>query len=164
MQVADLPGSRSVVASFADDARARAAIGRLRAAGIPGHAMSIARRAAPPPPEALTLSRVFWSGFWWSVVGGIAGALLGLVVGALGWGVPGTPANIGIQVASWAMFGHVVGALAGCYLALDTGDRFARTPDHHDAAVTLVRVRTADAAALARAEEVMLRMGALLVE
>ena len=111
-----------------------------------------------------TLGRVFWSGFWWSIAGGAVGAMLGLIVGLLGWGLPGTPDNIAVQIASWAMFLHVAGALAGCYAALDTGDRFARKADHHDAAATLVRVRSNDDEASMRAAKVLAEAGGVDVE
>jgi hypothetical protein len=142
-----------VIGAFADDADARAAVARLRAAGIPPDVITVTRRAAPPaPPELPTMSRVFWSGFWGSVAGAILGALVGLVFAVLDLGVPGTPSSLGIQVAAWTMGLHVIGALVGCYLALDTGDRFARKPHHHDQPTTLVRVRSADAGLLAVAE------------
>lgn len=106
------------------------------------------------------MGKVFWSGFWWSIVGAAVGAAMGLAVGLLGWGVPGTTDNIAIQVASWTMFMHVLGALLGCYLVLDTGDRFARKPDHHDRPSTLVRVRSADPAVIALSERVLTESGA----
>ncbi len=110
------------------------------------------------------MSRVFWSGFWWSVIGAGFGAALGLVVGLLGLGLPETADNIAIQIVSWAMFAHVLGALLGCYLVLDTGDRFARKPDHHDTAATLVRVQASDAEAAANAERIMREAGAISVD
>ena len=51
--------------------------------------------------------------------------MIGLVIGLLGWGLPGTPDNLAVHVASWAMFLHVGGAhfVAGLsFGALDTGD------------------------------------------
>ena len=166
VKVSDAPGSSTVVGSFTDDAHARDAVQRLRAAGVADAAISVARRSAPtrPSSEMPTLSRVFWSGLWFSIVGGAIGALLGLIVGLLGWGLPGTPDNIAVQVASWAMFLHVAGALAGCYAALDTGDRFARKADHHDASATLVRVRSNDGDASMRAAQVLAEAGGVDVE
>lgn len=166
MKVSDAHGSAQTVGSFPDDARARAAVQRLREAGVVAGAISVAHRSEPakPPSEMPTFSRVFWSGFWWSIVGGIVGAAVGLVIGLLGLGLPGTPDNIAVHVASWAMFLHVAGALAGCYAVLDTGDRFARKADHHDASATLVRVRSKDTDSLARAERILADAGASHVE
>jgi hypothetical protein len=162
VKVADTPGSSHVVASFADEGSARNAVQRLRAAGVVDTAIHVARpnQSPRPPAESPTLWRVFWSGLWWSVVGAIVGAMIGLVVGLLGLGLPGTPDNLAVHVASWAMFLHVAGALAGCYAALDTGDRFAHKADHHDTGATLVRVRSADAALLARTAEIFAMSGA----
>ncbi len=134
---------------------------RLREANVPAVAISVSRRAGaePAPAELPTLSRVFWSGLLWSIVGAVIGGGLGLIVGLLGWGLPGTPSNIGIQIASWAMFWHVLGALLGCYLVLDTGDRFARKADHHDGPLTLVRVSTSDAELRSRAMQILVDAG-----
>jgi hypothetical protein len=166
VKVSGAPGSSTVIGSFTDDAHARDAVQRLRAAGVADAAISVARRSATtqPPAEMPTLARVFWSGFWWSIAGGAVGALLGLIVGVLGWGLPGTPDNIAVQIASWAMFLHVAGALAGCYAALDTGDRFAHKADHHDASATLVRVRSNDAEASMRAARILVKAGGVDVE
>ena len=166
MKVDDTATRDAVVRAFDNDASARAAVQRLREAGVPHATISVSRRAgvASAPPEMPTMSRVFWSGLWWSVVGAVVGGLLGLSVGLLGVGVPGTPSNIGIQVASWAMGFHVLGALLGCYLVLDTGDRFARKAEHHDAPLTLVRVSTGDAEARARAEHILAEAGGSPVE
>jgi hypothetical protein len=106
-----------------------------------------------------TLSRVFWSGLWWSLVGAVAGAFIGLALGLSGWGLPGTSDTVAIQVASWAMFLHVVGALVGCYAALDTGDRFSRKPDHHDRAATLIRVLALHAEESERARQILMDAG-----
>ena len=94
-------------------------------------------------------------GALWSIAGGILGAIVGLVLGVYSIGVPGTPNNIGIQIASWAMFMHVAGALVGCYLALDTGDHFASSALHHDNDRVQVRVRAQHRAEYERAEQVM---------
>lgn len=157
MNVNDTPASIAVVRAFSDEGSARGAVALLRAAGVPGGAISVRRQGGlgRAPAELPVMSRIFWSGLWWSVAGAIAGALFGLLLGLLDIGVPGTPSNIGIQVATWSMCFHVLGALLGCYLVVDTGDRFARKADHHDHPLTLVRVTLRDAEALARAEQVL---------
>ena len=166
VKVSGTPGAAQVIGAFSSDDRARQAVERLRAAAVPDSAINVRRQAAatPPPPESPLLWRVFWSGLWWSVVGGVVGALLGLVIGLLGLGLPGTPDNLAVQIASWAMFLHVAGALAGCYAALDTGDRYARKADHHDVQLTLVRVAMSDSDMLVRAERILTEAGATDVE
>ena len=166
VKVANIPGSAEVIGAFPTESDARSAVQRLRATGIADSAIHVRRRAAtlPPPPEAPLLRRVFWSGLWWSVGGGLVGAVLGLLVGLAGLGLPGTPDNLAVQVASWAMFLHVAGALVGCYAALDTGDRFARTTDHHDEQSTLVRVSSLDDTVIRTAEHVFTEAGALTVD
>lgn len=149
-----------IEATFAGLDDARAAATALEAAGIDPKRISIAKGGASTARgEAPVMSRVFWTGFWWSVGGAAVGALIGLTLGRLGVGVPGAPDNIAIQVASWAMFLHVGGALCGCYASLDTGDRFARSGEHHDRAVTSLRVRVQHRAELDRATETMIANG-----
>lgn len=152
-----------LVAAFASDVEARRAAQQLHRAGIDPSMISVmrTRSRSPQPSEAPTLTKVFWSGLFWSIVGGVAGALLGLVVALLGWGLPGTPDNIAIQIASWAMFLHVLGALLGCYIVLDTGDRFATKADHHDSDSTLLRVR-AEPSTEAPCRELLTRAGGIL--
>lgn len=110
------------------------------------------------------MSRVFWSGFWWSVAGAIVGVLIGVVVGAFGLGIPGASSAIWIQIASWAMFAHVAGAIVGSYLALDTGDRFSTKDAHHDRPGTVVRLRVAPDADTRSLERVLLDAGARATE
>lgn len=147
---------------FSSETAASAAVLSLRQQNVPASAISVGKSAdtRPPPSEMPTMGKVFWSGFWWSVIGAIVGAAMGLAVGLLGWGIPGTTDNIAIQVASWTMFMHVLGALLGCYLVLDTGDRFARKADHHDVPSTLVRVRSADPDSITISERVLREAGA----
>ena len=151
----------TVTAAVDGMAAARSMVAALQAAGIESGRISIGTadgvREAPrlPGNEAPLLWRVFALGFLWGVAGALLGAIVGLVLGVYGIGVPGTPDNIGIQIASWAMFMHVTGALVGCYLALDTGDRFAATVEHHDRERVQVRVRAQHRAELDRAIEVL---------
>jgi hypothetical protein len=165
VRVTDLQARSALVGVFEDDAAARAAVLRLRTAGVGEDAIGVARRtASPPPPDTPAMSRVFWSGFWWSVAGAIAGGLIGLAVAAFGLGIPGTSGAIWIQIASWGMFAHVAGAIIGCYLALDTGDRFSKKDAHHDRRATLVRVRLAVGTDGATLERVLIDAGARATE
>lgn len=163
MRTSDAP-SLTITAAYPALAPARAVVAALQAAGIDAARIAIGTEqlmtAAPPLPNSETplLWRVLILGALWSIVGGVIGAIIGLLLGVYGIGVPGTPDNIGIQVASWAMFLHVAGALVGCYLAIDTGDRFASTGLHHDAATPhdiLVRVRAQHRAEYDLAQRIM---------
>ncbi len=151
----------TITVAFDGMAAARAVVAALQAAGVDAARIAIgtdgALAAAPrlSASEAPLLWHVVWLGALWSIAGGVIGALVGLALGVYEVGVPGTPDNIAIQIASWAMFMHVAGALAGCYLALDTGDRFATTAHHHDARQVQIRVRAQHRAEYERALQVM---------
>ncbi len=162
VKVSDTPTTQECIGAFSDESAASAAVMSLRQQNVPPSAISVGKSAdtQPPPSEMPTMGKVFWSGFWWSVIGAFVGVAMGLTVGLLGWGVPGTTDNIAIQVASWTMFMHVLGALLGCYLVLDTGDRFARKADHHDRPSTLVRVRSTDPNSITVSERVLRQAGA----
>ena len=162
VKVTDLAaGQRVVVGMFDDDAAARTAVRRLQASGISEAAIGIARQsAAPPPSDTPAISKVFWTGFWWSIAGLAVGVAIGLILGLLGVGLPGTTDSVWLQVASWGMFVHVAGAIVGCYLALETGDRFSSNTAHHDQMATMVRVRFADDGEAARLEVLLKDAGA----
>lgn len=166
MKVTDLATTpQSVVGVFDSEAAAQQAVRRLQAHGVADEAIGVARRSeAPPPSDTPAMSRVFWSGFWWSVVGLAAGVAMGFALGSLGVGVPGTPESVWLQVASWGMFVHVLGAIVGCYLALDTGDRFSAGAAHHDRPVTMVRVSVGDEEELTRLEGLLRAEGAAGIE
>jgi hypothetical protein len=151
----------TITAAYPGMTSARAVVGALQAAGIDAARIAIGtEQAMGEAPrvrsnETPLLWRVLILGALWSIVGGVIGALVGLVLGVYGIGVPGTPDNVGIQIASWAMFLHVAGALVGGYLAIDTGDHFATTGLHHDADRVQVRVRAQHRAEYEIAERVM---------
>jgi hypothetical protein len=155
------PTDLTLTANYHGMAAARAAIASLQAAGVDAARISVgAGSAMEDAPrmrssETSLLWRVLLLGAFWSIIGGIAGAVLGFVLGVNDIGVPGTPDNVGIQIASWAMFLHVAGALVGCYLAIDTGDHYASTALHHDADIVRVRVRAQHRAEYERATEIM---------
>jgi hypothetical protein len=159
MKVANEHGTEDIVASFQDEQAAAVAIARLEATGVSQTRMSTTRVVATPPSEMPTMKRVFWSGLWWSVLGAVVGAGLGLLVGLLDLGIPGSFESTVLQVASWAMFFHVLGALLGCYLVLDTGDRFASKEDHHDVELVLIRVAGVSRADASAVEDALRSFG-----
>jgi hypothetical protein len=155
MRVADTPGSGAeLTVACADLDEARATVAALRGHGVPVQAIAIARPPTAKRPEARAraplMMRVLWRGFWWSAVGAVAGAVVGLVLARFDIGIPGTGVGPALQVASWAMFLHVAGALGGAYLVLTEGGGWELEPPR--VAGVQVRVRGDDASlAVARA-------------
>jgi hypothetical protein len=97
----------------------------------------------------------------WSIVGTALGAVLGIVFNALGIG-PGGTGGLLIQIASWAIFVHLIGGLWAGYALLTKGE--SREPvrhleggravvsvwsDHADADAIRSRLRKAGATAVA---------------
>jgi hypothetical protein len=65
---------------------------------------------------------VIWRCAFWSMLGGVLGAGVGFALGSSGLGTfPGMSNSLPLQVASWAMFLHVGGALWGAYVGISNG-------------------------------------------
>lgn len=77
--------------------------------------------------DAPIIARVVWRCVLWSIVGAVAGIGVGLALGTSGLTLPGMSNNLAIQVASWAMFLHVGGALWGAYAGISSGSAWALT-------------------------------------
>lgn len=125
-----------VTAEYPSMPAARRAIEALQYDGVEatrislaGPAVEEARQADSEPNSLRRDEPIVWHivlrAVWWSIVGGVAGALVGLIAAAIGFdfGVGGPP----IQIAGWAMFGHVAGGLWGAYAALTSGDAWELT-------------------------------------
>jgi hypothetical protein len=63
--------------------------------------------------DAPIIGRVVLRCVLWSIVGGLLGVGVGFAFATSGLTLPGTSNNLALQVASWAMFMHVGGALWG---------------------------------------------------
>lgn len=77
--------------------------------------------------DAPIIGRVIWRCVLWSIVGGGLGVVVGLVLGGSGLTLPGSSNNLALQVASWAMFFHVGGALWGAYAGISSGSAWELT-------------------------------------
>ncbi|HYM14568.1 MAG TPA: hypothetical protein VEZ14_03340 [Dehalococcoidia bacterium] len=129
--------SYAVLAEYADLAGARRAIDALQFSGVEAGDIALLGAAAVAARRADTRTnmaardtpliwRILWRGFLWSIVGGVLGVALGLVFTFSGVDVFGGD-NVALQVASWAMFFHVAGALWGAYAAISGGGAWEAT-------------------------------------
>lgn len=136
-----------MVASFADAAAARAAMERLRALGFAPDALELVGGAPAPAVcaqhrDAPVLSSVFWQILVWGTVGAVIGAVAGVAFVATGIG-PGGPVGVGLQVAGWAMFAHIIASLWAGYIVLGTRSTRELTWQPQRQGRILVRVRCA---------------------
>lgn len=130
-------GGYAVLAEYADMEAARRAIDALQFNGVEagriallGAAAEAARRADAKANMAERdtplIWRILWRGLLWSIVGGVVGVALGLIFTVSGVEVFGGD-NLALQVASWAMFAHIAGALWGAYAAISSGGAWEAT-------------------------------------
>jgi hypothetical protein len=123
-----------VVGAFDHAASARAAADALRAAGFADDAITIAGGAPTTAPkrerEERFLGRLVLIVVAWSMVGTAVGALMGLIFNALSIG-PGGTGGLLIQVASWAIFAHLIAGMWAGYALLTKGE--SREPVRHRA-------------------------------
>ncbi len=170
-----LPSEQAVVATYDDMAQVRRAIDALQYSGVEANRIKLGGEGAAAAARATDaardtsaadrpmLWRILWRGFWWGVWGGIAGALLGLLFSYFGFGfLPGVDRPL-IQIVSWAMFGHVAGALWGCYAALTTGDAWGLTFQPTEGGTIRIAVRSTDPRDIERAERVFREKQAISV-
>ena len=137
----------AVTGLFSTGDAAATARDALAAAGltpvIEATAPAARKRPAPPARERPPLVwRALWLGFWWSVAGAVIGVLVGLAFGLLGVSAPVIGTSIALEVASWAMFLHIAGALLGVYLALSGADAWGVDEDR-DGEMPMIAVRVA---------------------
>jgi hypothetical protein len=155
-----------VVAAFADAAAARGAESALIAAGTDAERIVVAGAgtASPAPPaereEHFFLRLVIVVGAW-SVAGTLAGVVMGVVFAAAGIGPQGA-SGIVIQVASWAIFAHLIAGLWAGYALLTRGE--SRNPATRiRGGRAVVSVACADPAACVGVEGELRRAGATAV-
>jgi hypothetical protein len=155
-----------VVGAFADGAAARSAAAALRAGGLPDAAITVAGGAADEAApkrerEERFLGRLVLIVVAWSVVGTAVGVVMGLVFNALSIG-PGGAGGLGIQIASWAIFAHLIAGLWAGYALLTKGE--SREPVLHRAdGRAVVSVSGAGDDARARVADVLRGAGAAAV-
>lgn len=149
----------NVIAVFGDAAAASTAAAALVAAGFAPDVVAVlgdtAKGTSVPAARDVPL---FGRIFWWIILWGAAGAVIGVAVGIAfttsGIG-PGGWRGVAIQVAGWAMFAHVLASLLAAYFVL--GNRATRasvravdTRGRH-----MVTVRAAGETAATRAEALL---------
>lgn len=147
-----------VAATYGDQAAARAARARLQDAGIdPGLvSLSFVPITAAAAGEGRFLGRLVWVIVLWSVVGGVAGAALALLLAWVGVGPSGS-AGFWIQFGGWVIFGHLLAGMWAGYVILSGPE--ARPERERRAGVT-VSVRCASQAEMQRAEALLSAPGA----
>jgi len=150
-----------VVGSFRDAARAQECMAALRGGGIDPARISVAGETGQPAPrtardrEAPFLGRLVVIVVLWSMAGTGIGVAMGLAFNAAGIG-PGGAAGIGIQIASWAIFAHLIAGMWAGYALLTRGE--SREPVRRTAdGRVLVSVRCDGEAASRAASDIVRR-------
>jgi hypothetical protein len=153
------------VASFPDAATARRAETALLAAGFAPTSIVIAgvgpaTSERRPEREERFLGRLVLIVVFWSIVGTLVGAVMGLLFNAAAIGPEGG-AGIGIQIASWAIFAHLIAGMWAGYALLTRGE--SREPATHiPGGRAVVSVQTT-AGERARIETILRSAGATAV-
>lgn len=166
----------NVIASFPNMEVARKGIEALQFAGVDAAHISLLGQsaedaAAAAAEEKLTTPRdqpMALRLVARAIVGGAlgfgAGLLIGILVTALGLGFPGLGSSPAIQIASWAMFGVIVGTLVSAYSGISIAEGWELTfePVPEEGAV-LVGVHSDIEKEAGRAEKVLRSHEALKV-
>ena len=170
----ETPGGYAVLGEYTDMAGARRAIDALQFNGVEAGNIALLGAAAKAVREADARTnmadrdtpliwRIVWRGFLWSIVGGVLGVALGVVLTLSGVEVFGGD-NAALQIASWAMFAHVAGALWGAYAAISSGGAWEATFLAADVeGRVIVGVRAAPGADLERIARIMREKDAVRV-
>ena len=144
---------------------ANSAVPRLHSAGVSPAAITIAGAGAPAarsatPRESGYLWRLVLIVVFWSMVGAAIGVAMGLAFAAAGV-PPGGLAGVGVHVAVWAIFAHLIVGMWAGYALLTRGE--SREPVTTLASGrVLVRV-SCDAASTERVRETLRQGGALSI-
>jgi hypothetical protein len=125
----------AVTAAYSDRAAAETAAAALIAVGLTPDAITIAEPA--PGGEGRYLWRLVVVIVLWSILGGVAGAFIGLALYAT-IGPEGT-AGLVFQVVCWTLIGHLIfGMVAGYWVLADRTQR--EMPPDRVATIVTVRV------------------------
>jgi hypothetical protein len=129
---------QALTAAFASRGEAERAVAALRASGISPSAVEL--REAPLPPIPQREGRYLWRLLviivLWSVLGGVFGVLVGLVL----WATIGPEGMNGLifQAVCWGIVGHlVVGMIAGYVVLADRSER-EMEPERPEVVVTVL--------------------------
>ena len=178
VKVSDSYNPWKVSALFAGMEGARRAIEALQNDGIEANTISLSGEGADAAKrlassqrntnasDAPILARVIWRCVWWSIVGAVLGVGVGFAFGSSGLTFPGTSNSMALQVASWAMFLHVAGALWGAYAGISSGQAWELTfqPVGADSGRVFVNVAAANEHESRRAERVLRSKSPLAIQ
>jgi hypothetical protein len=115
--------------------------------------------------DAPIIGRVVLRCVLWSIVGGLLGVGVGFAFATSGLTLPGTSNNLALQVASWAMFMHVGGALWGAYAGISSGGAWELTfqPVGVESGRVFVNVAATNEHESRRAERILRSKSALTI-
>lgn len=165
----------NVVAAYSDMQHARKAIDALQFSGIEVRDISLtgegAHRAAEAANSAINtterdrpmLWRIITRAIVWGVVAAGIGALLGLLLSAIGLQFPRAVDSPALQIGSWALFGAIVGTLWGAYSGVSGGEAWELTFQPDRGGRVLVEVHSDKQEEIARAEQILREKDALTV-
>ena len=155
----------TVIGAFADATAANAAVPRLHGSGVAPAAITVVGAGSPAaaaydPPEAGFLWRLVLIVVFWSMVGAGVGVAMGLAFAAAGL-PPGGWTGVGVHIAAWSIFAHLIVGMWAGYALLTRGE--SRQPVTTLASGrVLVRV-TCDAGSAERVRGALRQGGALSV-
>jgi len=159
-----------VVAGEFDDERAAGdAASMLRAAGVRDEDVEVVSAALPATAvggrgEVRFVARLVWVVVWWSILGGVVGALLGAGIVWAGFGGGGTLAIV-LQIVGWMIFGHLIAGMWAGYALLADRSKREFTPEGADGGQpSIVHVRCRDRAQIEGARDALTSAGAAGVD
>jgi outer membrane lipoprotein SlyB len=144
----------NVIASYPDMKHARRAIEALQFAGVDANQISLlgqtAEQAASWAEKDTTqadtplVMQILLRAVPWALVGAITGVALGGILAAIGFEYGPVGASATVQIASWGLFGTIVGALVGAYSAITVSEAWELTFEPVDDGRVLVGVHSDD--------------------
>jgi hypothetical protein len=154
------PPTVEIRATFSSPASAEAAAHALTSAGVPAASIETIEQELMPGlgHEAPFIWRLVAIIVVWSILGGVFGALIGLVLAAT-VGPEGTSGLV-LQVVSWTIMGHLIVGMVAGYVVLADRTHPEMAPDR-PLTVLAVRVPDEDKQQI---EEVLVGHGAQSVE
>jgi len=157
----------TIVAAFADAFSAHAAMPALYRVGVPAHAVTVAGGSRAPQAsvphherEAGFLWRLVLIVVFWSMVGAAVGVVMGIALVAAGV-PPGGVTGVGIQIAAWSIFAHLIAGMWAGYALLTRGESRQPVTTVRGGRV-LVRVHVEDAQGVV-VQQVLRAAGALTI-
>lgn len=166
----------NVVAAYPDMDGARKAIDALQFAGVDSADIALlgsgARKAQNRADRSIDtterdrpmVGHIVLRAVVFGAIGAGVGAALGFVLALIGFEFGPAVDSLPVQLATWAMFGVIVGTLWGAYSALSVNPGWELTFQPTDTARVLVGVNRRTDAEIERAEKLLRDKGAISVE